>query len=719
MDCPDTCALEVRVENGAVTAIGGAADHPTTRGFICSKVSRFHRRLDHPDRLLHPLRRVGAKGEGSFEPISWDDALGEISERFRAIRAAHGGEAILPYHYGGSNGLLSEELVDDLYFARLGASRLAKTLCAYPSSAVATGMYGKMPGVAHEDFPAARAIVVWGANPKASQIHLVPFLKQARDAGAFVAVVDPQRNFSDREVDLHLAVRPGTDLPVALALIERWRREGRFDDAFLSTHAVGLEALLERAAEWSLERAAAEAGVAAADLARLADAYADASPALLRTGWGMERNSNGGQAIAALLAMPALLGKFGVRGGGYTMSNSGAARFDEESVLGPLDWHTRVLNMTRLGALLDPAATVDGNGGPPLTPPIRALFVYNANPVATTPDQRAVLAGLAREDLFTVVFDQVMTDTAVWADVVLPAATFLEQWEIKKSYGTYVIGGIRPAVARCGEARPNVEVFAALGRAMGFDDEPFGWDEETAFRKVATALTLAGRPVDVERLAAGLWVRPDFPGENPVQFDTVRPGTADGKIHLSPKCLGAAPYAYRPVGDRSFPLALITPGSHRMITSTLGEYNFHRLTVTLHPEDAEARGIEGGNEVRVWNGGGEVVCPAVVSDSVRPGVALMPKGAWRRSSGNGATSTALTPDTVDNVGGGACFNNARVEVTRVAVATDADEETEIAVAVGALLGEATAEAPIGLKEVAGAGAGAGGAAAAATSAGEG
>jgi len=671
MDCPDTCALEVEVDDGAVVAIGGAAGHPTTRGFICSKVARYHRRLDHPDRLLHPLRRVGAKGEGSFERISWDQAIDTITERFRDIRERWGGEAILPYHYGGSNGLLSDGFVDHLYFARLGASRIAKTLCAAPSGAVATGMYGKMPGVAHEDFPAARAIVVWGANPKTSQIHLVPFLKQARRAGAFVAVVDPQRHFSDREVDLHLAVRPGTDLPLALAMIERWRREGRFDDAFLAAHADGLEPLLARAAGWSVERAAGEAGVDAADVARLADAYADATPALMRAGWGLERNANGGQAMAAILAMPALLGKFGVRGGGYTMSNSGATRLDLSAVLGDFEWTTRVVNMTQLGKHLAPG---NGNGDRA----IRGLFVYNVNPLATVPDQRAVRAGLAREDLFTVVFDQVMTDTARWADVVLPAATFLEQWEIKKSYGSYVLGGIRPAVARRGEARPNVEVFAALGRAMGFDDEPFGWNEKIAFDRVAAHLRLAGRPVDASRLEEGLWVRPHFGGENgngaaggtnghsptPVQFGTVYPPTADGKVHLTPPCLGDEPFAYRRVADPAFPLALISPGSHRMITSTLGEFNFDRLTVTLHPDDAAARRLESGEAVRVWNERGEVVCPLVVSTSVRPGVAVMPKGAWLRSSGNGATSTALAPATVQQVAGGACFNDARVEVER-------------------------------------------------------
>jgi anaerobic selenocysteine-containing dehydrogenase len=662
MDCPDTCALEVRVEDGVVRAIGGAADHPTTRGFLCSKVAKFHRRLDHPDRLLHPMRRAGAKGEGRFERISWDEAIAEVAARFREVAERWGGEAILPYHYGGSNGLLSEDFVDDLLFARLGASRLDKTICAAPSSAVARDMYGKMPGVAHEDYPRARCIVVWGANPKASQIHLVPFLKQARAAGTFVAVVDPQRHFSAREVDLHLPVRPGTDLPVALALIHRWREEGRLDAEILDRRATGLEPLLAAAADWTLEAAAEEAGIEAADLARLADAYAGASPALIRTGWGLERNSNGGRAMAAILAMPALLGKFGLRGGGYTMSNSGAASLDRRALLGELDWHTRVVNMTELGRWLAPGAA---------EPPVRALFVYNANPAVTVPDQNAILAGLARTDLYTVVFEQVMTDTARWADLLLPAATFLEQWELKVSYGSYGIGGIRPAVARCGEARPNVEVFAALGRALGFPDEPFGWDEETAFHRAAEHLTFAGRPVDVGPLAEGRWVRPRFSdeaggaGETPVQLASVQPRTPDGRIHLTPACLGAEPFRYRPVGDRRWPLALVSPGSHRMITSTMGEYNFDRLTVTLSPADAAARGVASGDAVRVWNGQGVVECDAMVSGGVRPGVAVMPKGAWRRHSANGATSTALTPAHVNDVAGGACFNDARVDVARL------------------------------------------------------
>ncbi|MCH7985638.1 MAG: molybdopterin-dependent oxidoreductase [Acidobacteria bacterium] len=655
MDCPDTCALEVAVEDGRIQRISGSREHSPTNGFICNKVSRFAERIYHPDRILFPLRRSGPKGTGAFVRISWQEAIVEVVGRFQEILQRWGGEAILPYHYGGSNGLLGDGFLDDFFFAKLGASRLAKTLCAAPTTEVATGMYGKMPGVAFEDYRHAQFILLWGANPKASNIHLVPFLRQAKKNGAFVAVVDPLRNFSSREVDLHLPVFPGADLPLALALIHLWKETGKLDREFLREHADGLAPLLEQAEAWPVERAAAEARVAPDDIRTLAQMYAAASPAVLRCGWGLERNRNGGQAAAAILALPALLGKFGLRGGGYTMSNSGAAKLDLKKVFGDYSWQTRVLNMTQLGALL--------NGE--LEPPIKALYVYNCNPAATVPDQNAVLQGLAREDLFTVVHEQVMTDTAKYADVILPAPTFLEQREIKKAYGSYVVGGVQPAIPARGEAKPNEEVFAALGRALGWRDQPFSWDTSTCMRKVAGALTLAGRPADAALFEAGESQRFDFPGPAPVQFQTVFPQTPDGKIHLTPAALGAEPFRYQPVAHEKFPLALVSSANSKMITSTLGEFNYPELRVTLNPQDAAARSIAEGDAVRVFNQLGEVVCRADLSDRLREGVVVIPKGAWRKSSRNGRTATALCPATISEVGGGACYNDARVEVEKI------------------------------------------------------
>ena len=388
MDCPDGCALEVGVEDGRIVSVGPAVGEGTD--FICGKVANFAKRVYHQDRILHPLRRKGAKGSGQFEVITWQQALDDIAERMLAAREDFGGESILPYHYGGSNGALTDGLLDDLFFARLGASRLAKTICAVPATEVAVGMYGKMPGVAFEDYEKAKCIVVWGANPKGSNIHLVPHLRNARAKGAFIASIDPRNNFGTGEIDLHLGVLPGQDLPIALAMINRWRQQGVVDQRFLRDHTQGSETLFERAAEWTLERAAATAGVRSRDVAYIADKLAESSPAVVRCGWGLERNRNGAQAIAAVLAIPAVLGKFGVPGGGYTLSNNGGSRFDRDAVIGPVDWTTRELNMTQLGRQIDPRH----EEAP--APPVKVLFVYNANPVASTPHQAAIERGLAR-----------------------------------------------------------------------------------------------------------------------------------------------------------------------------------------------------------------------------------------------------------------------------------------------------------------------------------
>jgi anaerobic selenocysteine-containing dehydrogenase len=671
MDCPDTCSLEVTVTDGRVTAVGAAktSAHPVMSDFICSKVASFDRRVYHPDRLLYPMRRTGAKGSRTFARITWDEAIATIADRFRQIIAQHTAEAILPYHYGGSNGYLTDGGMDDFFFARLGASRLARTLCAVPATEMALAVYGKMPGVAFEDYPAARCIIIWGGNPKASNIHLVPFLREAKRRGAFIAVVDPRANFSADEIDLHLPVYPGADLPLALGLLHEWQRTGKVASAFVERHGVDSTALLAAAADWPLERAAEVARLPAQDLRRLADAYAAATPAVIRIGWGLERNINGAAAIAAVLGIPALLGKFGVRGGGYTLSNSGGSKFDTQGLFGEVPWTTREINMTRLAAVLDGTggdmADEHGDGTAGLTPQVRALFVYNSNPLVSAPDQAGITRGLAREDLFTVVFDQVMTDTAEFADVVLPATTFLESDEIRRGYGAYIVGGGRPVIAPCGQSRPNADVFAALGRAMGFTDAPFSWDAATLRKKTIAAISIAGRPVDAAPIEAGGFDRYDFPGLTPVQFQTVFPQTPDRKIHFAPPSLGPQPFAFQAITSSEYPLALITPATSKTVSTMFGEFNLRELRVMLHPADARARGISSGDTVRVFNARGEIICPADVSPRTREGVASMPKGAWRKSSRNGNVSTALCPAHTQRVGGAACYNDARVEITRL------------------------------------------------------
>jgi len=471
MDCPDTCTLDVSVENGKIVEINGNKDNPVTNGFICSKVSKFTDRLYHKDRVLYPMKRIGKKGEGQFERISWDEAIEAIAAQFKSVISEFGGESILPYHYGGSNGMLGDDFVDDYFFSKIGASQIAKTLCATPTTLVNEGMFGKMPGVAFDDYPFAKFILIWGANPKASNIHLVPFLKKAKKNGAFIAVVDPVNNFSNSEIDMHLPVRPGTDLPVALSVINYLNDKKHIDWDFVKSNTVDWEKLIVEAGEWRLEKAAEIAGVNENDIIQLAEKYANTNPAILRCGWGLERNRNGGQAVAAVMALPALLNKYCAKGGGHTMSNSGAVKFDKANIFKDFKWNTRSLNMTQLDKILNEVSD----------PPIKAMFVYNCNPVATVPNQNAVIAGLKREDLFTVVHEQVFTDTTKYADIVLPAVTFTEQHEVKKGYGNYIIGDVKPVIKSEGERKSNEDVFFLLSNAMQLQGEGFKYD--TSFLK--------------------------------------------------------------------------------------------------------------------------------------------------------------------------------------------------------------------------------------------
>jgi anaerobic selenocysteine-containing dehydrogenase len=654
MDCPDTCSLEVEVEDGRVTKLRGSTLNPVTKGFICSKVGNFAQRVYSDERLLYPMRRAGKKGDGKFARLGWDEAIRAICKRFAEIKQQWGGEAILPFNYGGSNGMLGQGTTDTAFFNKLGASRLAHTVCAAPTSAVAKAMYGKMPGVAFQDYAHARFILIWGANPKASNIHLVPYLKEAKAAGAKIAVVDPRLNFSKTEIDLHLPVYPGTDLVVALAMINYWREHDMLNLAFIAQHTTGAAMLLQKAAEYSLEKAARIARIETAAIEKLARMYAETEPAVLRCGWGLERNRNGGQAAAAILAMPALLGKFGKRGGGYTMSNSNSYRVNDGKLVDAAPSQTRELNMSQLGKIL----LEEKN------PPVKGIFVYNCNPVATMPHQNAVIKGLRREDLFTVVFEQVMTDTAVYADILLPAVTFLEQKEIKKAYGSYALQYMEPVIAPLGEAKPNEEVFAMLGRAMGWDDRPFHEDTEAYLRRAADAVG-GIKNLNFEKLKRERIAFFDFPGEAPIQFVTALPWTSDGKVHLSSDVLGKNPFEYLDEQTNGFPLALISPATDKLISSSMGEYNMSELFLFIHPTDAQKRSLQNGDTARVFNQYGEVHCRIKLSGQICPGVVSMPKGAWRKASKNGQTATALAPDTISSVGGGAWFNDARVEVEKL------------------------------------------------------
>ena len=650
LDCPDACSLDVTVRDGRVAAIDGSPQGPITSGYICAKVRRFAERVYGPDRLQHPAVRKGPKGFSTFERVSWDDALTIVAERMLDARERWGGESILPYSYGGSNGLLTQDTSDAVLFRRLGASRLARTVCAAPTGAANLALYGKMPSVAYQDFPEARVIILWGANPSVSGIHLVPYIREAQRRGAVLIVIDPRTTPLASQADIHLALRPGTDLPLALSIHRFLFEEGNADAAFLAEHADGAEQLRERARAWTFERAAAEADVPVDLLRRAAEAYARTRPALIRCGWGQERNRNGGGASMAILALPAVAGKFGERGGGYTMSQT--ASWGIDNTWAPAGTGTRIVNMNHLGrALLDYR-----------DPPVQVLFVYNSNPAVTTPDQRRVLRGLEREDFFTVVFDQVMTDTARYADVILPNTTFLEGYDLVRSYGSWMLSLGRSAVEPVGESRSNADVFGDLVERVGLAEagDPRGELEEMLHVIGHLPDAMAGELRDRGT------VTPPF-GGRPIQFKDVWPRTADRKVHLFPDALPtSAPgglYTYRAdPATREYPLTLISPASDRTISSTLSEIPRPEVRVQMHPDDAAERGLTDGQRVKIFNDLGEVLCPVSVGAWIRRGTVSLPKGLWMKHTANGLTATALVPDTLTDVGGGACFNDARVQV---------------------------------------------------------
>ncbi len=533
-----------------------------------------------------------------------------------AARDGGGAETILPLCYGGSNGFLTQDYADAILFRRFGTSRLLRTVCAAPTGAANLGLYGKMASVSYEDYPDAKMIIVWGVNPSVSGIHLMPFLKEARDNGAFIVVIDPRATTRGA---------PGRRAPRGPARHRSSRRPRRSiaicskratpTQAFLDEHTHGAAELREKAKPWTFERAAEVSGISADQLRQVAERYAKTSPALVKCGWGLERNRNGGSAAAAVLALPAVAGKFGVRGGGYSMSNS--ASWDiERTWLGDQEPPTRAINMNKVGRILTE----------PEGAPVNVLFVYNCNPVAILPDQRRVIRGLEREDLFTVVFDQVLTDSAMYADVVLPATTFLEHYDFARGYGPITLQLGKPVIDAVGESRPNTDVFMDLARRLDLTIDGDPADDLEAMLSV-----LGHLPQQVGDDLRERWKASPPHGGRPIQFVDVFPKTADRKVDLFPQALDKqAPmglYGYQPDPATSeYPLALISPASERTISSTLGELSRPEVRLEMNPADADARGIEDGDAIRVWNALGEMRINARVSELVKRGIVTMPKG---------------------------------------------------------------------------------------------
>ncbi len=660
LDCPDTCSLTVTVEDGKITRVRGSKANPFTRGVICNKVTRYPQLIHGPDRLTTPLKRSGAKGEGRFAAISWEEALDRIHAGFAASIARHGPQSIVPLNYAGPHGQLALGSMDMRFFHKLGASRLNRVaLCGGVRTEAYLGTFGAVPALRPDTLGAAKLIVAWGFNVSVSGLHLMPLINEARQRGAKIVVVDPRRTKVAEQADLHLPILPGTDVILAFALAAELERSGGLDRAFIAQHVAGADEFLARARSRSLDEAAALCGVPAEQIRTLARWYAESAPAAICCGNGLERNRNGGAGMRAIFALPALAGKFGVAGGGV-MNGCGfafpktTARLQGEHLIPP---GTRTLNIVDIGQhLLDRQ----------LAPPIGGLLVYNHNPVIVHPDQNTLRRGLLREDLFTVVCELTRTDTVAYADIVLPAASDFEHGDVFTAYGTHYLQRSAAAIPPVGQALPNTEIFRRLARRFGFTGPEFTATDEQLMDE-AFALDdprLKGRRPSRLPLTEALPM--EFDGKDAVLFQTVFPKTPSGKVELSSSYLegkyGLPLPDYVPL-PATLPLLLISPSSDQRTTSTFGGLTASDATwLEMHPKDAAARKLKAGDWVRMWNGLGEVHLPLRITDAIRPGVVCSPKGAWLRTSDNGQTVSALVPTHKADLSGGACFNDTRVEV---------------------------------------------------------
>jgi anaerobic selenocysteine-containing dehydrogenase len=662
LDCPDTCSLSVTVEDDRIVAIRGSRANPYTAGVLCAKVPAYFPGFVHgPGRLTKPLRRVGSRGQGRFEPITWEAALDLIHDRCQAVIRAHGPQAILPLNYAGPHGALAGGSMDLRFFHRLGASLLDRQpLCGGIRREAWLGTYGPVPGIPPEQAARARLIVAWGNNVTWSNLHLVPPINRARKQGAKLVIVDPRRTKIAEQADLHLALRPGTDVVLAWALAAELERSGGLDRAFIERHVEGFEAFMGLARPWTLSEASRVCGVTETAIRTLAEWYQALSPAAISVGNGLERNQNGGSGVRAVFALPALAGKWGVPGGG--LINSATFAFPKTPKrLGRPDLipsGTRTLNIVDVGRhLLDPE----------LRPPIKAVFIYNHNPLIVHPDQNRLRRGLEREDLFIVGCDVVMTDSLAYADVVLPAASHFEHDDLFAAYGQHWLQRAEPVIPRQGDALPNTEIFRRLAARFGFTDPAFTASDADLMDEALDSSDARLGGVRPSRLPTDRALEMTFGGEEMVLFGNMRPATASGKVELASAYLeqrfGARLPSWRPVTARH-PLVLISPASDQRITSTFGgvRENEPPPPLEMHPADARARGLRPGQRVRVWNDLGEVRLPLLITDAVPPGVVCSLKGAWMRTSDNGQTISALCPAHHADLAEGACYNDARVEV---------------------------------------------------------
>jgi len=667
-DCPDTCALLTQVENGVAVKVSGNPAHRHTDGVLCAKVSKYTERTYHPERLLHPLRRVGPKGSGQFERISWDEALREIAARLGSIAQRYP-EAILPYSYAGTMGLVQGEAMAGRFFHRLGASLLERTICAAAGGAGLTHTLGGKLGMRVEFFAEAKLILIWGSNSIGSNLHFWRLAQEAKRRGAKLVCIDPRRSETAEKCHVHLALRPGTDAALALALMHELIQHDWLDHDYLEHHTLGWAALRERALQWPPERAAEVCGLAVQQIRDLAHDYGQClvrgEPAAIRLNYGMQRVHGGGNAARAVACLPALIGAWRHRAGGVLLSSSGAfptrhAALQRPDLLGPR--RPRLLNMSTIGDILQhPGDTAWG-------PKVEALLVYNSNPVAVAPESGAVVRGFAREDLFTVVLEHFMTDTADYADIVLPATTQLEHWDIHTSYGHTDVLLNHPAIAPLGEARSNTQIFRDLAQAMGFDDPCFADSDETLCRTAFDGVLdfevllrdgFASLPLPEAPFAQGHFPTPS--GRCEFYSVALQRSQGDGLPDHVPNHEPAS-------SDARYPLAMISPPARNFLNSTFVNVRSLRdiegePVLEMHASDATARGLRDGQTVRVFNDRGEYHCVLRLNGRARAGV-VNGLGIWWRKLGlNGTNVNELTSQKLTDLGHGPVFYDCLVEVS--------------------------------------------------------
>lgn len=676
-DCPDTCAMEITVESGRAVKIRGAADHPFTNGALCTKVAHYLERTYSDQRLLHPMKRVGRKGEGRFERISWDEALATISERFKAI-AADDPRAILPYNYGGTLGFVQGASMDMRFFNRLGASRLDQTICAAAGAAGWKASVGASIGMDPEAIVDARLIIIWGGNPVVSNLHGWRFMQEAKRRGARLVCIDPWRTQTAEKCDLHLAPMPGTDTALALAMMQVLIEADLVDHDYIARHTLGFAQLAERVKACSPEWAAPLTGLPADAIRALALDYGNTRPSAIRLNYGLNRCHGGGMAVRNIACLPALTGAWRHPAGGALLSTSGNFPVDQHALERP-DLYPdpqrhppRHINMSQIGeALLDER-----------DPPVKAIYVYNSNPVAIAPDSNRVRAGFMREDLFCVVHELFQTDTADYADILLPATTQLEHRDVHKAYGHLYAVDNQPAIAPLGEAKSNSEVFRLLSRAMGFTDAALA-DSDDAIAAVAFARRdTRALGLDTAALAERGWARLNLPRP----FAPFAAGgfpTPSGKCEFFSESLAAAgldplpawvPPLESPVSSPElaarYPLAFLSPPARNFLNTSFA--NLPRFlkqeggpTLEINPLDAAGRGLVEGQRLRIFNDRGAFHARAVITERARPGVVVSPSIWWQKLSGDGANANAVTSSALTDMGGGPVIYDCLVEIQAV------------------------------------------------------